>query len=164
MTAIEATFPFNEEVLGEAYALHRSVRRWPKLLAFLAWVALASGAWLLIRDHNYLVGGIVAGVAAATLLLPRLNRALWLQSLKQNPWYGAEVRCRFDTSEMLMAANGKGLRLRWEDTFKIVDGPLGYLIYPKAGAFYYIPARGFATDIDAERVKGFFLSEKMRKT
>ena len=160
---IEATFPFNDEVMREAYDLHRSVRHWPKFLRFLAVLACAWGAWLLAKEHSYMAGGLVLGGGVLVLLWPRAARALWIVGLRQNAMYGKEVRCRFDTKEMVMLANGQGMRLLWDDTFKIVEGGTGYLIYPKTGAFFYIPARGFATDIDAERVKGYFLAEKMQR-
>ena len=161
---IEATFPFNKEILSEAYDVHRGVRRWTKWLRVLAWVALAGGVWLLAKEQRFLLGGIVCGVAALVLVWPRISRALWLRVIGEHPFFDQEVRCQFDTRGFAMAAKGQGIKVAWEDTFKIVEGDSGYLIYPKSGAFYYIPARGFATDIDAERVKGLFLSEKMRKS
>ena len=160
---IEATFPFNKEILSEAYDVHRGVRRWTKWLRFFAWVAFAGGVWLLAKEQRFLLGGIVAGVAALVLVWPRISRALWLRVIADHPFFGNDVRCQFDTRGFAMVAKGQGLKVAWEDTFKIVEGDRGYLIYPKSGAFYYIPARGFATDIDAERVKGLFLSEKMRR-
>ena len=161
---IEAKFPFNKEVLSEAYGVHRGLRRWTKWLRFFSWVALAGGVWLLAKEHRFLEGGIVAGVATFLLVWPFLSRALWLRVIGEHPFFDQEVRCQFDTRGFVMAAKGQGIKVAWEDTFKIVEGDRGYLIYPKSGAFYYIPARGFATDIDAERVKGLFLSEKMRRT
>ena len=161
---IEAKFPFSEEVLKEAYNVHRGVRRWTKWVRVLAWLALAGGVWLLAKEQRFLAGGIVAGVAAFMLVWPRLSRALWLRVIGEHPFYGKEVTCQLDTLGFILAADGKGIKIPWEDTFKIVEGDTGYLIYPNSGAFYYIPARGFATDIDAERVKGLFLSEKMRRT
>ena len=161
---IEATFPFNKETLSEAYNVHRGVRRWTKWLTFFAWVALAGGVWLLAKEQRFVAGGIVCGGAALVLVWPRISRALWLRVIGEHPFWNQEVRCQFDTRGFVMAAKGQGIKVAWEDTFKIVEGDRGYLIYPKSGAFYYIPARGFATDIDAERVKGLFLSEKMRKS
>jgi hypothetical protein len=161
---IEATFPFNDEVLSEAYAMHRAVRRWTKWLRFFAWLACAWGVWLLAKEQRWVLGGIVLGAGALVLIWPRIARALWLRVIRENAFYGAEVHCQFDTTGFVFAANGQGIKVPWEDTFKIVEGETGYLIYPKSGAFYYIPGRGFATDIDAERVKGLFLSEKMRRT
>ena len=161
---IEAKFPFNAEVLKEAYDMHRGLRRWTKWVRFSSWLALAGGVWLLAKEQRFLEGGIVFGVAAFMLVWPYLSRALWLRVIGEHPFYGKEVTCQFDTQGVILGADGKGIKVPWEDTFKIVEGDTGYLIYPKSGAFYYIPARGFATDIDAERVKGLFLSEKMRRT
>jgi len=161
---IEAKFPFDADVLSEAFDVHRGVRRWTKWLRFFAWVACAAGLWLLLKEQRYLVGGIVLGLGFLTLIWPKVQRALWLKVIGAHPFFGQEVRCQFDTAGFLMVAKGQGIKIAWEDTFKIVEGDRGYLIYPKSGAFYYIPARGFATDIDAERVKGLFLSEKMRRT
>ena len=161
---IEAKFPFNKEILSEAYDVHRGVRRWTKWLRVLAWAALAGGVWLLAKEQRFVSGGIVCGVAALVLVWPRISRALWLRVIGNHPFFDQEVRCHFDTKGFAMATKAQGIKVAWEDTFKIVEGDRGYLIYPKSGAFYYVPARGFATDIDAERVKGLFLSEKMRRS
>ena len=161
---IEARFPFDDEVLGEAYKMHRGVRRWTKWLAAAAWLACAVGAWLLVRDRAWTLGGALLGGGLLVLVWPRIARALWLRVVRENPYFGKEIQCQFDTAGFTFAAEGQGLKVRWEDTFKIIEGDTGYLIYPKSGAFFYIPGRGFATDIDAERVKGLFLSEKMRRT
>lgn len=160
---IEATFPFNDEVLREAYALHRAVRRWTKWLAFAAWLLCGWGVWLLAKEHRWVLGGTLLGVGGLILIWPWIARALWLRVVRENPFYDSDVRCRFDTGGFVFSANGQGIKVPWENTFKIVEGKTGYLIYPKSGSFYYIPARGFATDIDAERVKGVFLSEKMSR-
>lgn len=161
---IEAAFPFNKETLKEAYRVHRSLRRWTKWLRFFSWVALAGGLWLLVKERRFLEGGIVCGIAAFLLVWPYLSRALWLRVIGDHPFFDQDLRCRFDTQGFAMAAKGKGIQLAWDEVFKIVEGDRGYLIYPKSGAFYYIPASGFATEIDAGRVKGLFLSEKMRRT
>jgi hypothetical protein len=161
---IEAKFPFDADVMAEAFDVHRGVRRWTKWLRVFAWLALAAGVWLIAKERSYEIGGVVAGVAAVVIVWPRLARALWLNAISAHPFFGKEVRCRFDTQGFVMIADNQGIKLAWDDAFKIVEGKYGYLIYPKSGAFYYIPARGFATEIDAERVKGFFLSEKMRRT
>ncbi len=159
---IEATFPFNEEVMTEAYETHRDARRWPRYQRLLAWIAGGWGGYLVGMGGGLWPGGTLLAGALIAGFWPRLSCRLWLSVLKLHPFWDAEVRCRFDTTQMVMLAKGEGMRLLWEDTYKIVPGTHGYLIYPKTGAFYYIPARGFSTEIDAERVQGLFLSEKMR--
>ena len=162
---IEAKFPFNKEVLSEAYAVHRGVRKWTKWLRFFSWVAIGVGVWWMVAKPPYFFrGAALCAIGVFELVWPYISRALWLRVIGEHPFYDQEVRCQFDTKGFAMVANGQGIKVAWEDTFKIVEGDTGYLIYPKSGAFYYIPARGFATDIDAERVKGVFLSEKMRKS
>ena len=160
---IEAAFPFNAAVMREAYDVHRGVRRWTKWLRFFAWLALIAGIWIIAKEQRFTAGGIVCGVAALFLIWPRISRALWLKAIASHPFFGSQVRCQFDTAGFVFASKGQGIKVAWDDTFKIVEGDCGYLIYPKSGAFYYIPASGFATEIDAERVKGVFLSEKLRR-
>ena len=84
---IEAAFPFNKEVLKEAYSVHRGLRRWTKWLRFFSWVALAGGVWLLAMERRFLEGGIVAGVAA---FMEAVNA--WLSGLLRNgPQEGARL-------------------------------------------------------------------------
>lgn len=163
MNTIDATFHFGREVMMEAHREHRAVRRWPRLMKIGAYVAAAWGAWLLVGEGRHLAGGIWLGAGLLALLLPLVSRAGWLRAIEDNPLYGQDVHCQFSTEGFMMAAEGRGVRVLWDQIHKIVEGDTGYLIYPKRGAFFYIPASGFATEIDADRVKGLFLSEKMRR-
>lgn len=163
MRTIEASFLLDRQVMAQAYANHRKVRRLPRLVASAGVLAAVWGLWLVAGEARTVAGGVTLGAGLLALLLPMVSRVGWLRAVEDNPFFGRQVSCQFTDEGFTMAAEGKGIRVPWDDIHKIVEGENGYLIYPRRGAFYYIPADGFATDIDADRVKGFFLSEKMRR-
>ena len=143
-----ATMTLDEDYMSESFdQARRYGSRWRQVELAIGIVFIVSGLALFsYTDWATALPGALVAIGVFELLSGRIKKFLWLRKHSKGKAANQKVRMSFDDEGFETESKFSSARMTWDGVEKCVRTPIGILIWPQKGMYFYVPEESIGAD------------------